>query len=233
MNDIFNIVNLAWIIPVAVTILIVIPLVLRLVRNSSTNRKLAQSGLDAEATVLNVRETGVRINEQPQVTMTLDVKPANGMPSFQSQATRVISYFQAAQFQPGSRLQVKYDPDNTAQVAVVGVLGGGMSMGGGNSQQAVLEQQLIKANDLDNALRQSGTSAQATITQKWDMGVMVNGSNPAVRLQVEVHPTDRPAFQAQTIGVISAVSVSKFQPGATIWVKYDPNDISRVAIDHS
>ena len=38
---------------------------------------------------------------------------------------------------------------------------------------------------------------------------------------------------AQASGVIAVASVPKFQPGCAIWVKYDPNNLTRVTIDHS
>jgi len=50
---------------------------------------------------------------------------------------------------------------------------------------------------------------------------------------LEVKPEGRDAFQAVTMGVIAEVSVPKFQAGKTVTVKYDPDDISQVAISHS
>jgi len=118
--------SLGIIIPVVVIgimLLVFGPFIIRLVRTSSKNRELLGHGEDAQAVILSIRETGVRINEQPQVNLTLEVRPTNGAPSFQAQATTVISYFQITQFQPGSLLQVKYDPNNTSRVAIAATLG--------------------------------------------------------------------------------------------------------------
>jgi hypothetical protein len=48
-----------------------------------------------------------------------------------------------------------------------------------------------------------------------------------------VLPDDAPAFESTVKGVVHEQSVGKFQPGQEIYVKYDPNDQSKVTIDHS
>jgi hypothetical protein len=65
------------------------------------------------------------------------------------------------------------------------------------------------------------------------MGITVNGNNPYVTLSLQVTPTGRDPFMAQAQGVIAEQSVPKFQPGAVIAVRYDPNNVTRVSIEHS
>ena len=50
---------------------------------------------------------------------------------------------------------------------------------------------------------------------------------------LEVQPPGGEPFQAQATGVIFEDSVPKFQPGNTIYVKYDLNDINKVSIYRS
>lgn len=236
----FGILNwLGVIIPVVVLgimAIVFVPFIIRLVRNSAQNSQLMATGLDASATIVNVWETGVRINQQPQVGILLEVHPANAAP-FQAQATTVISYFQAAQFQPGATVQVKYDPNNTSKVAIA-ALGGAAnpafgSAGAMNPAQSAQVQQLIQIDAANQSLRATGEAAQATITNVVNLGVNVNGNNPALRFQLEVHPTGRPTFAAQAVGVVAETSIPKYQSGSSVWVKFDPNDISRVTLDHS
>ena len=40
-------------------------------------------------------------------------------------------------------------------------------------------------------------------------------------------------FQSEATAIVSAASIPKYQPGHTIFVKYDPADTTRVAIEHS
>ena len=83
------------------------------------------------------------------------------------------------------------------------------------------------------AIRSMGEAAQATIVSATETGVLVNGENPLMKFQLEVHPNNRPLFQAETQGVISQASKAKYQPGQTVWVKFNPNDLTQVALDHS
>lgn len=65
------------------------------------------------------------------------------------------------------------------------------------------------------------------------LGIYVNGNNPYAEIEVEVLPSDGPAFEAKVKGTTSEQSVPKYQPEQEIFVKYDASDKSKVAIDHS
>jgi type II secretory pathway pseudopilin PulG len=250
-DSISSLTSMAVILPIVITVVVLgimavvfVPFILRLTRNASQNQKLLNGGMDAEAIIMQIAETGVRINEQPQVRIILEVHPANA-PVFQSQATTVISYFQASQFQPGAHVQVKYDPSDMSKVAIAAVIsntGGAFGNSMGQSAGMVVPptaattiamQDLARINAANMQLLETGEAAPATVMNIMPLGLMVNGDNPAVRFQLEVHPTNRPMFIGQSVGVISAASLPKFQPGATISVKFDPNDISRVTVAHS
>ena len=52
-------------------------------------------------------------------------------------------------------------------------------------------------------------------------------------MEIQVLPDNEPAFSSIVKGVIKDTNVSFYQPGEEIFVKYDPNDKSKVAIEHS
>jgi hypothetical protein len=79
-------------------------------------------------------------------------------------------------------------------------------------------------------IRAVGVPADATVVRIWDTGVTVN-DDPVVAFLLEVKPTDRPAFQAETKALVSRLAVPRVQPGAQLKVMYDPNDTTRVALD--
>lgn len=62
--------------------------------------------------------------------------------------------------------------------------------------------------------------AQATVLKVSDTGTTIN-NDPVVRLLLEVHPPDRPTFQAETECLISRLQIPQVQPGAIVQVKYD------------
>jgi len=87
--------------------------------------------------------------------------------------------------------------------------------------------------DADNeAIIARGLPAPAEVLRYTDWNLKV-GEKPAVTLQLRVFPSGKPQFMAEASGFISVASVHKFQPGKTIYVKYDPNNLTQVAIDHS
>jgi hypothetical protein len=80
-------------------------------------------------------------------------------------------------------------------------------------------------------LQEHGIAAKATILQIWDTGWTVN-DDPVIGMRVEVQPSDRPAFES-TIKryIISRLEVPLFQAGRVIQVRFDPNDLTSVAVD--
>ncbi len=107
---------------VALTILITLILLMRLFRNGAQNRRLLQSGESAAAVILELRDTGVSVNDNPQVELVLDVLPANRSP-FRATARTLISRLQTSQVQPGMQVLVKYDPNDLTNVALAGLTG--------------------------------------------------------------------------------------------------------------
>lgn len=85
----------------------------------------------------------------------------------------------------------------------------------------------------DSEIRARGESAQAKILWAQPSGISVNGGNPLMNLEVEVYPAARPPFQSEAQAAVAASAVGKFQPGMTVWVKFDPSDTSRVTVERS
>ena len=61
----------------------------------------------------------------------------------------------------------------------------------------------------------------------------MNGPNPAMKFLLEVTPQGGKPFQAEATAIVAQASVPKYQPGKSLYVKYDPKDQTRVAIEHS
>lgn len=196
-----------------------------------------QNGVSAPATITSMWDTGTTINNNPLVGFKLQVLPPGGTP-FEAECKQMISRLQVGVLQPGAAVTVSYDPNNPKKIHITGqAQQAGPSVPGSPIQpqmdQAAVSQKLQQIDAANEVLRISGQPAQAQILRYTDWNVLVNGDNPAVTLQLQVMPAGKPQFMAETSGVIAAASISKYQPGCTIWVKYDPNNLTRVAIDHS
>jgi hypothetical protein len=205
--------------------------------NGMTNRAVLSHGVSAPAVIQKVWETGTVMNEtNPQIGILLEVRPAN-KPAYQAETKMFISMLQVPQFQPGAVVQVKYDPQNPAKVAVDAV-GGSLNaapeaLSADPAQVAGVQAMLEQMKTMQNDLEARGIPASAQILTAANMGVEVNGDNPLMTFQLQVQATDRPPFQATAQGVVGLTAVGKYQPGRTVYVKYDPNDPTKVVLDHS
>ncbi len=100
-----------------------------------------------------------------------------------------------------------------------------------NTQQ--VEQMLVAQDQMYAAIRSMGEAAQATILSATDMNIRVNDQGSMMRFHLLVQPTGKPPFQADTQGAVGDVARAKYQPGCTVWVKFNPNDLTQDSLDHS
>ena len=74
-------------------------------------------GVAAPATVVQIWDTGVTVNDDPVVGFLLDVKP-EGQAPFQAKTKALVSRLAVPRVQPGAQLKVMYDPKDTTRVAL-------------------------------------------------------------------------------------------------------------------
>ena len=75
-------------------------------------------GLPAEGTVLEIWETGVRVNDSPVVGFLFEVR-AEGREPWEATTKGLISILAIPRIQPGKVLPLKYDPDDPARIALL------------------------------------------------------------------------------------------------------------------
>jgi hypothetical protein len=89
------------------------------------NRKKAETlmatGTPGEATVISLQDTGMRINDNPRVTLVLAVRIPNYAP-YQIAKTVTIPLINLSQVQPGAVVQVVADPNDPGNPNKLGVL---------------------------------------------------------------------------------------------------------------
>jgi len=78
---------------------------------------LLATGEAAQATILQLRDTGTTLNGNPQIEVLLEVRPANRS-AYQAQTRCYVSRLRIPQVQPGAVVNVKIDPQNPANVAL-------------------------------------------------------------------------------------------------------------------
>ncbi len=87
------------------------------VASAVTNRAVLANGRPARAEILQIAQTGTRINDNPVVRFVLEVRPPDE-PAFRAETERLVPLIEIPQIQPGTIVSVKYDPASRA-VALV------------------------------------------------------------------------------------------------------------------
>jgi hypothetical protein len=89
--------------------------------NQQRAQQLAAVGIKGEATILSLQDTGMRINDNPRVSMVLEVRLPN-IPTYQIQKTITVSIVQLAQVSVGAVVGVLVDPSAPNNPDKVGIL---------------------------------------------------------------------------------------------------------------
>jgi hypothetical protein len=89
---------------------------LDMARNSIEGNAAAMAGIPASADVLGIEDTGSSINDNPMVRLKLKITPQFGVP-FEHTVETVVSRIAVPRV--GDTLNIRYNPANPAQVAIV------------------------------------------------------------------------------------------------------------------
>jgi hypothetical protein len=227
-------------------------------------RKLLQTGEIAQATILSINTTGVTVNDNPQARFALEVRPAN-RPPFRAEAKKIVSMFEIMQYQPGTILEVRFDPNKPSEIAIAGIIapartinimqpfmGGNMPinaqvinmnpnpMMGMNQgmvapnpapQSPQVQEILQRIENLNRELSLTGEAAPANVIAAWDMNIQDAWGSRVMGFMVQVRPISRESFQAEAKAIVPPNLIPRFQPGANIQVRFDRDDITKIAIE--
>ena len=83
----------------------------------TVNRPVRETGISASALVLEIWDTGVRLNDNPVVGFRLEVTLEDGT-TYEATTKNVVSIVHIPQVQPGAVLPVKVDPNDPSLVAL-------------------------------------------------------------------------------------------------------------------
>ena len=84
----------------------------------AAKERLAQTGIPATGRLLQVQQTGRLINYNPEIQAVVEVHhPQFGV--YQTQTTAVLPQIAIPRAQPGAQIQVRVDPQNRNEIALV------------------------------------------------------------------------------------------------------------------
>ncbi|WP_067678178.1 hypothetical protein [Nocardia miyunensis] len=176
------------------------------------------------ATVTSVRQTGVSVNDQPQVRLDLTVEDAEGH-TFDSHAKIIVPLTELALLRPGVVMPVRYLPGRTDKVEIDR---SGDHTATRNAWNAtMIRRGLTTPAALDIAAR--GTPAQAVV-QSLSVPGEIRDGHTKVDLDLAVTRPDGTTFTTHTEKYLAPASVDLVQIGRIVKVHYLPADEQNVVL---
>ncbi|WP_244213762.1 hypothetical protein [Paenibacillus barcinonensis] len=195
------------------------------VLGTSLGQRKIKSGKPALGVIQSLQQTGVYINEQPEVQIMLKVS-LQGQETYDAELRSVIPLTSLSQFQPGSVIPLVVSERDERKV--------GLDQHGTVSQEHMQEllnekmmQQGIAPEMLDIA--RTGEKGLAKIVDVTPLG---NGNNGNIKLQLTLSVTkpNGESFEVTTQKEIVPAALSQVQQGNLINVFYSRQDPSKVAL---
>jgi outer membrane lipoprotein SlyB len=80
-------------------------------------RRLQKTGIPGKAKILEVHDTNIAVNNNPQVKLVMEVKNNSGQ-VYTTSCKTIVSRRQPGYFQPGKEVNIKIDPKNEMNVII-------------------------------------------------------------------------------------------------------------------
>jgi hypothetical protein len=81
-------------------------------------KTLQETGVAAEATIVQIWDTGITVNDDPVIGMEVQVYPAEGESWRATIPKSLISRLDIPRFQPGQIVHVRFDPQDRSRVGL-------------------------------------------------------------------------------------------------------------------
>jgi hypothetical protein len=177
------------------------------------------------ATVVSTRQTGLQVNDQPQLEVSLQFTTSDGRQVTASDR-KVIPLHQLALVQPGSSLPIRYDPANPEQIMIEA------NADQATMQQAFDDQRLASGQVTQEALNiaRHGVRAQGVVLSAQPTGNIVGGCG---EMLVHVRVTSSQHVDSYDTTVTKAIPhnvLHRIQPGSVIDVYYLPGNERNITI---
>jgi hypothetical protein len=78
--------------------------------------RLEAAGVDTQAEVIGIQDTGMTVNDNPRVMLTVRITPVDGSEPFEASQKRLVS--RLAIPRAGDTVQVRYDPEDRTNIAI-------------------------------------------------------------------------------------------------------------------
>lgn len=170
----------------------------------------------AIGTVTGVARTGLSVNDQPQLAISMDVETPEGH-RFAAVAHQIVDITQVAELAPGTVLPVRYRPDRPGVVALDDGADPARAQAAFNA--VMVRAGMTTERNLDIAAR--GVRTQGVVSSVRPTGRLHLG-NPEMEVGLGVTRPDGSVFHTSVVKLLPAASVARVQTGQVLTVHYLP-----------
>jgi hypothetical protein len=213
-------------------------------RGYAEAQRIKAQGVPGRATIVGMRQTGVHVNEQPQVELRLQVEdPMYG--SRQVTLKEYVPLMMLGVLSSGRPLPVKVDPANPNNVVIEweSALSGGTQVGQapgagqfalGQMQQMPTPPPPLPMGEADRERKRilaEGISGTARILASTPTGQMDDRGRPIHQMTLQIEIQGRPPVLGPALAGVPPERADQLEVGDNLPVKADPHDPASIAID--
>lgn len=183
-------------------------------------------GLPAQATILQIWDTGMTMNRNPVVGFLLEVRPASGA-SWQAKTKLVVSRLAVSRVQPGVIVPVRYDPNDHTRVSLA-------LAGETRVWSPLAPTPFPRAADMEpekQRLLATGVAGTVTILECTRLGLFDADGRPVWDLVLNIELPGREPVRGPVRTAVPKGRESWFKVGQRLPIRADPEAPTHFAVD--
>jgi hypothetical protein len=204
--------------------------------------RLRATGVAGQATILGMRQTGVYLNEQPQIELNLQIQTHMHGP-YQATTREYVPLMLLGTLTGGRPLPVKVDPANPMNFVIEweSAMAGGMPIGaqlGAGMPPGVVPASADSSQmspedrraDKERILA-TGIAGKATVVSATPTGGTDTEGRAVYDFVLTIEVPGRPPVRGPARAGVPPERVDRLEPGDRVPLKVDPNNPASMAID--
>lgn len=204
----------------------------RWARGYQEAQRLRVQGVPGQAQIVGMRQTGVSLNDQPQIELNLSVQTEmHG--AYPVTVKEYVPMMMLGALSSGRPLPVKVDPANPQRLVVEWESAMSVPMGGmpGGQMQAPAPLPEAEADAEKQRILNTGLAGTARIMSTAPTGNFDDQGRPIHTMMLVIEIPGREPIQGPAMAGIPPERAEQLESGDEVPVKADPNDPTKVAID--
>jgi hypothetical protein len=206
----------------AVTAVLLVVFGLRFHRRFREAMELRRTGVRGSAQVIGTRQTGVYLNEQPQIALQLRIT-APGHGTYDTTVKEYVPFMAIGRLGSGRPLGVFVDPLDPAKVII--------DWSGGGPAPAAAAPSVEEAAYLKAKILATGVPGTVRVLSAEFAGSLDEQGRPLYSAQLHITIEGRAPVAGPAVFAVPLERVSVMQPGGVIPIKADPFDPTKFAAD--